>query len=112
MTPKEISELKKQSWRVKVAIESKDLRVLRFLRNHVTACYSWHSPPCGRCGELVCPTFASPYNAPNPGWCGNCVIIAFNTSDMPRLPNAEYNWVEHFFDSIPDDYDGPPIAIG
>ncbi len=76
----EIQQLKSQSPALRMALHDKE--AYRFLREQVQAqlnCY----PICEHCLRVVLFTLISPFNAPHPGWCVDCVLGAFYTDDMP-----------------------------
>lgn len=78
-----------------------------FLRRNVE--YSQDSATCGRCGEITV-TFESPYNAPYPGWCIDCVLVGF-AHNMPKWD--EWNLIEGFQRGFPyykEWYSGIPIG--
>lgn len=89
----EIAQLKSQSPVLRIALSSyARIDCYRFLREQVTArvdCFPQEAHICERCGSEAGLTLMSPYNAPHPGWCIDCVLTGFFTPDMPLYEPPE-----------------------
>jgi hypothetical protein len=124
MTPKEINKLAQQSPVLKRSLKMRN--VYTFLRKEEVA-ICCEKLRCDKCNELHGALLASPYNGPHPGWCIECVLHAFFADEPlydkyldPRSKdyNPKYYDLSHTiiegpcFEIDPDDYDGPPIALG
>jgi hypothetical protein len=117
MTPSEIKRLMQQSSALQEALKTDKIRIWQFLRQE---CIYGYILSCGRCNK-VAQLLYSPYAL---DLCIECVLhdllvegpFLFDEYRDPR--SRKYNeaydknckaW-EDFY-TLPDDYDGPPIAI-
>ena|SRR5579859_958201 len=95
MKPQEIAELTKQAPFLRKALSIQKRTLWHFLREQVEADWQNGSTYCERCQVGDYPLLKSPYNAPVPGWCIECILHGY-WHDLPHYepPEEVVVWVK------------------